>query len=123
MLENKTMAVDFFVLGKRIQNKRKNVHLTQETVAEKLSVSVGYISQIERGITKVSLDTLSEIVGVLNCTISEILDGATVQSSSYLTDDLAEGILKLSPKNKKIILEITKILVNEQKESMPRQNH
>lgn len=115
MLENKTMAVDFFTLGKRIQNKRKNIHLTQEAVAEKLSVSVGYISQIERGITKVSLDTLSEIVGILNCTVSEILDGAAVQSSSYLNDDLAEEILKLSPKNKKIILEITKILVNEQK--------
>ena len=54
------MAVDFFTVGQRIQKRRKMLHKTQEQMAEALSVTVGYISQIERGVTKIRLDTLSE---------------------------------------------------------------
>ena len=61
------MAVDFFTVGQRIQKRRKMLHKTQEQMAEALSVTVGYISQIERGVTKISLDTLSEIAEYQDC--------------------------------------------------------
>ena len=59
------MAVDYAVIGRRIKLKRKRLGKTQDDVAEALSVSVGYISQIERRATKISLDTLSEIANFL----------------------------------------------------------
>ena len=47
--------------------------MTQERLAEALSVSVGYISQIERGVTKINLDTLAAVAAHLNCELSELV--------------------------------------------------
>ncbi len=46
------MSMDYNLIGSRIKQRRREAMLTQENLAEKLSVSVGYVSQIERGITK-----------------------------------------------------------------------
>ncbi len=43
------MNVDYFAIGQRIKQVRRDRGMTQERLAEALSVSVGYISQIERG--------------------------------------------------------------------------
>lgn len=110
------MAVDFFTLGQRIQRKRKSLRRTQEQMAEMLDVTVGYISQIERGITKISLDTLSEITAYLGCEFSELLDGSTVQSQLYLNDEIKAVETKLSAKNKKILSEIAAVLEKNQLE-------
>ncbi len=83
-------------------------------MAEALSVSVGYVSQIERGVTKISLDTLSEITEYLDCNFSELLDGSVVQSNSYLNDEIKILKNKLSPVNKKILFEIADILEKNQ---------
>ena len=53
------MSVDYAAIGQRIKGRRREQKRTQEWLAEQLQVSVGYISQIERGVTKVNLDTLS----------------------------------------------------------------
>ena len=63
------MWVDYKVLGERIKTQRKIKGTTQEHFAEHLNVSVGYISQIERGITRVSLERLIEISRYLGCGI------------------------------------------------------
>lgn len=110
------MAVDFFTIGQRIQKRRKMLRKTQEQMAEALSVSVGYVSQLERGVTKISLDTLSEITEYLNCNFSELLDGTVVQSSSYLNDELKILKNNLSPANRKILSEIADILEKNQPE-------
>ena len=57
------MNVDYFAIGQRIKQVRRDRGMTQERLAEALSVSVGYISQIERGVTKISLETLAAVAG------------------------------------------------------------
>ena len=108
------MAIDYVSLGKRIQARRKICNFTQENLAEKISVTVGYISQIERGITKVNLDTLSKIAESLNCELSEFLTGTTKKSSSYLSEDFNKVFSKLNSTNKKIILEISEVVLKNQ---------
>ena len=66
MYEVIEMTVDYVMIGKHIKKKRKEIGFTQERLAEKINVTVGYISQLERGITKVNLDTLAKIGTVLN---------------------------------------------------------
>ena len=44
------MNVDYGAIGQRIKQVRRSRDMTQERLAEALSVSVGYISQIERGV-------------------------------------------------------------------------
>ena len=55
------MNVDYSAIGQRIKRSRRARGMTQEHLAEALTVSVGYISQIERGVTKISLDTLAAV--------------------------------------------------------------
>ena len=110
----KQMGVDFYALGHRIQKKRKAQNKTQENLAESVSVTVGYISQIERGITKVNLEMLSNIAEVLGCNISEFLSDTVKLSNNYLFDEFNECIKKLSPENRKILIEIAKVLEKNQ---------
>ena len=82
------LAIGF--IGKRIQEIRKKCGLTQERLAEKLSVSVGYISQLERGITRANLDTLSNISSELDCDITYFLTDVTINDKNFLNDELAK---------------------------------
>mgnify|MGYP003307919335 CR=1 FL=1 len=51
-------------IGKRIKELRKEAGLTQEKLAEELSVTVGYVSQIEGGRVKINLEMLGKIAFV-----------------------------------------------------------
>ena len=64
------MNVDYGAIGRRIKQVRRSRDMTQERLAEALSVSVGYISQIERGVTKINLDTLAAVAAHLICVLS-----------------------------------------------------
>lgn len=48
------MGVDYQILGKNIKYYRKQKKLTQEQMAELLDLSTGFVSQIERGIARLS---------------------------------------------------------------------
>ena len=76
------MVIDYKIIGKRIKMVRKDNNMTQEVLAEKADVTVGYISQIKRGICKVNLDTLAIIANILNCEVSFLIDGTSHLNSS-----------------------------------------
>ena len=102
------MAIDYKVLGKRIKEQRIIKGTTQEHFAEHLDVSVGYISQIERGITKVSLDRLSSISEYLDCDMSILLEGVSSGSENYLDKDFNNLYKRLSAYEKKILTALVK---------------
>ena len=94
------MHVDYRMIGERIKQARREAHMTQEKLAERLDVSVGYASQVERGITKISLDLLGAISDILHCDVSFFVTGASVKSEQYLSSDLNEEIKKLDNNQK-----------------------
>lgn len=104
------MSIDYSVIGKRIQEIRKKCGLTQERLAEKLSVSVGYISQLERGITRVNLDTLSNISSELDCDIIYFLTDVTINDKNFLNDELAKIFNDMNSSQRKMLLEIAEII-------------
>jgi transcriptional regulator with XRE-family HTH domain len=53
-------------LGQRMRNLRRRMSLTLQQLAEKSGVSVGYLSQVERGNATPTLGTLSQIAAALN---------------------------------------------------------
>lgn len=108
------MDVDYKLIGNRIQTVRKTRGYTQEWLAEKLDVSVGYISQIERGITKMSLDLLAKISSIFNCDLSELVVGASVNAANYLDYELNSHYALLSKRDKKIVLALIKILIDSE---------
>lgn len=106
------MSIDFRLIGARIKETRKAAGKTQEWLAEQIDVSVGYISQIERGITKISLETLSEICAVLNGEMSYLVAGTATKQNNYLKDEVAEKFSALSERDKKIIIDLIQSMIN-----------
>ena len=103
------MNVDYKLIGERIKKARKLNGITQDVLAEKLGVSIGYVSQVERGITKISLDLLGAISSILECDISSFITESATNSSEYMESELLAEIRKLDSKKKKYILEIIKL--------------
>ena len=106
------MNIDYGLIGERIKKQRKIKGLTQDALAERLNVSIGYVSQVERGITKISLDLLGAISGILECDIASFITGSAITSNGYMETELMEEIKKLDQKKKKYILNVIK-LTNE----------
>ena len=83
------MGVDYRLLGQRMKQKRRQLGRTQDNLAEALGVSVGYVSQLERGVTKINLDTLAAVAGWLGCGIGELVTGVDPGRPDYLTEEIA----------------------------------
>ena len=60
-------------LGKRLRDRRQQLGLTLKEVANGAGLSVGFISQIERGLNAPSLSSLAAISGVLRTHVTEFL--------------------------------------------------
>ena len=105
------MAVDFKIIGNRIKKKRKEKAMTQEELANKLYVSVGYVSNMERGTTKINLSTLSDIADILECDVSEFVSDTSVGGKTYLKNEMDEIIAGLNEKERKVIFEIIKAYI------------
>jgi len=106
------MAIDYKILGKRIKEQRLSKGTTQEHFAEHLDVSVGYISQMERGITKISLDRLASVSDYLECEMSYLLEGVNSGSDNYLDKDFNNLYKRLSAYEKKVLTSLVKEYVD-----------
>ena len=105
------MRIDYSAIGQRIKARRKGLGKTQDKLAETLGVSIGYISQIERGVTKINLDTLSEIATFLDCDIAELITGTLPSQNNYLSHDLGRLYEKMSHEQKLMLMELARIVL------------
>ncbi len=80
------MAVDYVSIGTKIQFFRILKGVTQEVLGEAVSSSRRYISDLERGERRVSLEKLISIANVLQITADDILaDNLTVERPVFYT--------------------------------------
>lgn len=102
------MPVNYKIIGSRIQKKRKSQNITQEQMAEYLDVTPGYISQIERGVTKINLDILCSISEYLNCDMTEFLYKNNTPTMSFYEDDIIKDYQELSLHERRILSHLLK---------------
>ncbi|MCR5249353.1 MAG: helix-turn-helix domain-containing protein [Lachnospiraceae bacterium] len=62
-------------IGNRIRDLRELHHITQEDLAEKLSLSTKHISEVERGLSSFSLDRLIDICELLDTSLDYLVFG------------------------------------------------
>ena len=60
-------------IGQRIIDRRKQLGLTQEALAEKIGVNREYISKIERGTANMSLKKIVNLTNFIGADIKDIL--------------------------------------------------
>jgi transcriptional regulator with XRE-family HTH domain len=70
-------------IGKKLRVLRLGMNLTQQELANRLSLTKGYISQIENNLTSPSLSTLFEILAVLGTTVHEFFSDEVEQVIIY----------------------------------------
>jgi transcriptional regulator with XRE-family HTH domain len=74
-------------IGERIRNLRQLSNLTQEELAERAGLTKGFISQVERDLTSISLDSLIQILGALDEDISEFFRDSTGEEKIVYRED------------------------------------
>lgn len=79
------MSINFKVVGLRIKKARIHKHITQALLAEKIDLSVTYISQIETAKKQVSLNALVQIANELGITVDYVLsENLTINHYEYV---------------------------------------
>lgn len=95
--------IDYNVIGSRIRQYRQERGITQEDLAFQINTSAAYISNIERGIKKPSLQKLSEIADVMHVTVNDFLYCVTYDTNSSFDRDLQYMISLCTPEKQKVI--------------------
>ena len=87
--------VNYKDIGKKIAYFRKKAKITQQKLAEEMDLSVSYIGQIERGITKISLERLYQIANILDVDVVFLLAPNDVDNSNLANAQISEIIKNL----------------------------
>lgn len=77
--------MDYIAMGKNIRKYRKQKMITQELLAEICNITPVFVSQIENGMRKPSLETVCNIAEALNTTVDELIR-SSADSSKYIND-------------------------------------
>lgn len=97
-------------VGERIRVARVTKGLSQQNMADELGLTVASFSNIERGVTDITITRLFEIARILQVKIENILD--LVNSSQNVKDTGLPYLVK----NEIDLVEIRKILADLQEE-------
>lgn len=97
--------INYAAIGRRVKLYRTKADITQAQLAEKLDISVSYISQIERGNTEVSLKRLEEIANIINVKL-EILVAEVEPNSTVSVFEINEMIKDWTPQQMETLLKI-----------------
>lgn len=87
-------------IGKRIANRRRELKLTQEQLAERMNVSIQMISNIERGNKAIKIENLVRLCGALKTSTDYILTGKRTGNDF---DNLTDKISRLTESDYKMI--------------------
>ena len=97
------MAIDYSVIGSRIKQARLAKNMTQEDLADKIDISVAFLSRVERGNSHINLKRLNQLCGLLDVSEGYLLNGASSSSENYLDKEFTDLIKSVSPEKQKLI--------------------
>lgn len=106
------MNVNYRLIGTRLCQRRKELHLTQKKLSEKIHITSSHISAIETGSKQPSLETLLEFCKVLNINIDYLLNG-TIHNE--VEEQIVQKIKLCSLENQKRISKIVDVFLEEEK--------
>lgn len=113
------MAIDFELLGKRIKEVRGRKHLSQEELSYRADVTPQYISIVETGKKKVSLQVLVDIANGLGVSVDELLIGNQKSEMQAFWSEVAFLLKDCNPYEKRIVhdqlISLVKILKENRK--------
>ena len=99
-------------IGKFISLSRKNKRLTQEQLAEKLSVSINAVSKWERGLNLPDVSLMEKLCEVLDFTLNELFAGEKLTNEEMVRKSEKNIMsLMMTLKQLRIVEVFTQILI------------
>lgn len=108
-----TSIIDYSLIGNRIKQCRNDKKITQEHLANELSLSTFYISKIENGKCTPTLETLALIANYLEMDLSYLITGTSKIEDNYYTNQINQIISKASKKQLDLIIKLAKAVLDE----------
>lgn len=87
-------------MGIRIKQRRKSLKLTQEKISEMLDISVKHFSEVERGLTGLSVENLIKLSDILGVSLDYIVKGEANKSKWEYLLSAVQGV----PEDKEILV-------------------
>lgn len=106
--------IDYKAIGNRIRISRSNKGITQIKFAELLNVTPEYVSRIERATTKPNLTMLSKISGLLEVSLTYLLEGSAKCNADYKLEEFDEILKALTPVKRKLLYDFAEVLLKSQ---------
>lgn len=100
------MAVNYKLIGRRIQEIRKYNEISQAELAEYTDLSAPYISHIETGLKKASLESLIRIANVLGVTVDQLLNGNQWSDRKQYITEITKLLQDCNGADRRIIFEM-----------------
>ena len=100
-------------IGNVLKTRRKELKMTQDGVAEMIDVSPGFIGQVERGETSLSLNTLDKLIKTLALDPNAIFSVKKSCSSDDLLTELLLTFQQLNDEDRELILYIARFLLTK----------
>lgn len=100
------MNVNYKQVGARIRDRRKLMGYTQEAIAEIVDLSASFVSHIECGRKKASLDTLVRISAALSVTVDWLLSGTSAIGTSAFLPEIQKLMDDCLPYERRIIVDV-----------------
>lgn len=94
--------INYKVLGERIKEERKRIHLTQAQLANEVGISDTYMGAIERGERSLTLDTLVKLANRIGVTIDYLLTDFVDGSNESIVDEFKQ-IIDNQPLDRKVM--------------------
>ena len=85
-------------------------YLLCKEVADKIDVSVAFMSRIERGNSKVNLKRLTQIAETLSVSPGYLLTGSNTATKDYLREDFRQVLDKCTPEQQRLIYAISELV-------------
>lgn len=105
------MENQFIEMGRRIQTRRKELHIKQSELAETVDISNNHMSSIETGKQLPSLPTFMLISNALQVTPDYLLLGSMHATDTPL--GIANSLRLCSPEDIEIVRTLTELLVKK----------
>jgi len=111
------MNINYKLIGNKVKAYRTNLNMSQMVLAEKTNLSVPFISYIETGKKRISLDTLIALSNALGVTPNELLSDFISYEDRELDFKLSKTLDDLTPREQRLLVGITTAIANHLKSS------
>lgn len=92
-------------IGERIATLRKEQHMAQEQLAEKLDISIKHCSAVERGVSSLSIEKYIELCNLLNTSLDYIIRGYSDNILNRMPPSLIETYANADENELKVLNE------------------